>query len=251
MASEDWIRWGSPVPGVRPFGGPTGAGIFLSNGDDSYGSGAVTREAFALSGGVTIEAWMRGTFTGNHWEEALFGFLSDAPADSVIEPQWPFPRGIILVVNGRAGSVECHKGCGLPGALLPIPEPADEWHRYAIQVDPGPPGAEPDVTLLIDDQVVWRGTSPAFSTTDVVHGRVGGNMFFSVVEHGPVNIYRGTRYAPNGETMMRTAGEVDSVVLGGSAGGGGGSTSPPVLPERDPSQIPPPAPAKPLGRGRP
>lgn len=200
LDTATWVPFGVPAPSVQGFGGPDGAGIFLSNGDDSFGSGAVTREPFDLMGGLTMEVSVRGRFSGQHWENGQFGFVSAPPGTEDALDRWVNDDRILFVVVGVDSTLACAGRCDMPPNLLPIPEPEDGWHLYALQVEPLDGDLDNlEITLLVDGGVVWRSAVRTGLGQRFVHGMVEGNMFFSVVEHGPVRIYRGVRFSTTGD----------------------------------------------------
>ena len=190
LRSDRWILYGDPLPYTRPTGGPDGGGIFVSNGDESFASGIVSRRKYGLRAGITVEAWGRMPFTGKHYETfsiELWG--KPPPADSIDwRPSWD-PVFMGLQVNGqsrRAYAMTKQHGY----SRLPFPSDPGSWHRYALQLE-----ADGTVSLVVDSQLQWR--SPwqlPVLPDDSVHIGLGDRSLDSEIMHGPLRVYLGAKY---------------------------------------------------------
>lgn len=196
-----WIAVGEPRPSTRASGGPEGGAVFVSNGDDHYTSGVVSRQVF-LPGdeGLTVEAWGRVRFTGQHYQDWQLALVAEPPAAADRFTGLNTLRGVMMGLKGYdrslAVNIAGHASRRWPLADLPVrvEELDGEWRRYALQI--GPDGT---VTVVVGDgQVLWRRAgvvSPevleALGSSRVV---VGGAVHTAEMLHGPVTVYAGERY---------------------------------------------------------
>ncbi len=80
--SEDWAdsalsRWYRiGWPDSRVVATPDGRTVFLNNGDGSYGSGVVSRDAFGTAAGLAMEATVSSRAPRLQWQQARFALLS-------------------------------------------------------------------------------------------------------------------------------------------------------------------------------
>lgn len=192
LFQEDWRRprwmdrwrcFGDPLPAVTDNGGPGGA--FDNRGDENLWSGAVSSETFPLADGLTVEVWGRAAFTGEPFQSLEIGITDAAP---VLDPVFgPTPSGSVFTVDlsGTTGNVTSN----VDPAKVPLPEGMDDWHLYAVQVQPDGTAA-----LLVDGRVHvrYRLQTPLPSSGRVL---LAGRSLTTTVLHGPVTVYSGPRYA--------------------------------------------------------
>jgi DNA-binding SARP family transcriptional activator len=193
LRTEDWIVFGLPLPYARSSGGPEGGGIFVSNGDQSYTSGAVSRRSFPLAAGLTVEVWGRMPFSGRHYEDLKLDLLVDPlPSDST---DWASRHTQATILRFAVAGYRLSAGLQRPkvsGSLETAPYPAEPegWHRYALQIEP-----DGRVSLLYDGALKLHSAQrlPVDSITQV-HIGLAGASYNTEIMHGPVAVYRGTKY---------------------------------------------------------
>ena len=185
LRPERWILLGEPLPYTRPAGGPDGGGVFVSNGDENYASGVVSRRIFAMDDGLTLEAWGRMPFTGAHYEDYLLQLSSvGPPVDSV---EWLDRQTLaIIAFNGHNRLIRI--AAQGQQTELPFPDDVWIWRLYALQVD-----ADGTISLIVDGRLYWQSPVPV-DTEEPVHVGVLGTARTSEIAHGPVRVYRGSKY---------------------------------------------------------
>jgi len=190
LRSDRWILFGDPLPYTRPTGGPEGGGIFVSNGDESFPSGTVSRRKYPVHTGITVEVWGRMPFTGKHYETFSIDLWAlPPPADSI---DWP-PNGresfLQFLVNGQSHlAYTITKQHGY--SRLPFPPDPDGWRRYTLQLE-----ADGTVSVVLDGQLQWR--SPwqlPVRPDDSVQIGLGRNSLDTEIMHGPLRVYLGAKY---------------------------------------------------------
>lgn len=189
-----WVPVGDPRPYASREGGPDSAGIFRNNGDRNFMSGVFTRRSFSLGEGLTLEAWGRMPFDGNHWQSYTLRLLDPETARAHLNPEaaWasePLDQlRLAIDFNGfdTISKVSSEEG----DTELPWPAPTDEWRLYTVQV-------EPDGFLCVwyGGELVLRmpdvsGLTPA----DSVLVGIGGTSSNATVEHGRLRVYEGVKH---------------------------------------------------------
>lgn len=192
----DTARWtlvGSPRPEIVTGVGPVGEAALLSNGDDRWPSGVLSKVEYDLTAGLTIEFPIRVRYTGEHWQEVeaaltpLEGALvnGERSAASLIFNLWmsgpspTYPKPVI----------HCN---GLSARLEWSVEAAEaDWHQIALQVRPDGIGE-----CYLDGQHLgssrfrgWDGR-----TRNEAALFLGGRSYQTRIYHGPVVVTRGLRY---------------------------------------------------------
>jgi DNA-binding SARP family transcriptional activator len=191
ISDSVWQRFGEPVPFTSPDGGPTtGTGVFHNNGDQNYSSGVISRSAFALTEGLTLEVWGQAPFTGQHFEALGIGLTTDVPSGTDVSTWTPSNSmgaerpEILALIDGESQVVR------LDSENIPIPSDPGRWHRYGIQVSPGG-----DVVFLIDGQAQYRYTIDLPEDVNLqLHVVLFGSSLDNDILHGPVRLYEGERY---------------------------------------------------------
>lgn len=185
-----WRSVGEPVPYTRADGGPENGGVFINNGDDSYTSGVVSLRSFSAASGLTIEAWGRAPFTGEHWE--AWQLILRIDKNNVEHDPFAF-RLLDLNLNGH-DQTALLGGTGIPPFSVPFPASPEDWRLYALQVEPNG-----TVSVLYDGVLQWREPDliPA-EYLDELYVGIGGGSYGAEIMHGPVRIYEGLRYGVGG-----------------------------------------------------
>ena len=184
---EKWIPFGSPGPSVRTDGGPRGGGVFLSNGDRNYQSGAVSREAFSLVDGLTVEVWGSAPFQGVHYQDLTLALVERLrpPATMAMMPP-PFVAAVHA--HGQTGTLAVYA----PPLAFRVPLPADPgaWHLYGLQVS-----GDGQVAVFVDGSPVLHTELDLESlAADRIHVALAGNSVGREILHGTVRVFRGARY---------------------------------------------------------
>jgi hypothetical protein len=204
---EDWTRglrrerfivYGAPLPFTRPTGGPDGGGVFVNNGDDSFASGALTRSAYPLEGGLTAEVWGRLPFTGSHWQGFSIDLFSQPPPVDSLD--WRDGVGASRFANvdvhGRDGAVRVWQGLSKPISENTgyFPANPERWHVYALQVE-----TDGTLSFVQDGRLRWR-SARRMPLDSVPRAHVGLGYASKGVEilHGSLRIYLGTKYVIEG-----------------------------------------------------
>ncbi|MFW6193651.1 MAG: TolB family protein, partial [Gemmatimonadota bacterium] len=171
---------------------------FVSNGDENYGSGIVTRDPLELNEGVTLSFRASLPFDpGAPYQALKVGLRSAAsePADPAVR----LNPGDLLQVG--LSSTDRHvrvSGTGVRDSL-PAPPRPDRWHRYALQVSP-----DGRASLVRDDTLVWR-SGPGFVRVDEpVRLVLGGRSVGIETLVGPVRVHAGERWVLDLEEANRS-----------------------------------------------
>jgi hypothetical protein len=185
-----WRTFGDPPPQVRRTGGPDGAGVFLNRGDEFFASGAVTREAYALRGGLAVEVDGRMPFTGKLHQEFAVALFDREHPDSALA-SGTAPALVEFRVSGPAGDRAAEAWIATPErrVSLPVPDRPDRWHTYALQVL-----ADGGLELLVDGRLLWRSAEPVVRPADAVRIGLGYQSFETTIRHGRVRIYTPPRF---------------------------------------------------------
>lgn len=161
---------------------------FVSNGDENYGSGLVTREALELTGGVTLSFRASLPFDpGTPYQTFQVGLRSAAS-----EPDDPSVRlagGDLLQLGLSATDRYVHiTGTGVRDSLPELSRP-DLWHRYALQVAP-----DGRASLVRDDTLVWRSAPGFVSVEEPARLVLGGRSVGVETLVGPLRVHAGERW---------------------------------------------------------
>ncbi len=184
-----WVPFGDPLPYSRPDGGP-GGGVFVSNGDQNWPSGVVSRHAFPLGEGLTLESWGRAPFSGRIYEGLMLSLSSRLPPEEGHE-QWTPGRPIKFEINGPRRDVHLYVDTDVTDAFdLPFPADPAGWHRYALQIE-----SDGRLAYVFDGVVLWRSPLSVVDPGMEVHVAVFGSSLETEILHGPVSVYGGVRYA--------------------------------------------------------
>lgn len=199
---EDWTRglrpgrfivFGAPLPFTGASGGPEGGGVFVSNGDDAFTSGAVTREAYPLAGGLTVEVWGRMPFTGNHWEDFSISLFSRLPPGDSLD--WRDGKGLAQIagfqIHGHDGVVRVLDPSNrIVEATGCFPANPDRWSLYALQVE-----TDGALSIVQNGRLCWRSVQ-LLPLESVPRAHVGLGYASKDVEimHGKLRIYLGPKY---------------------------------------------------------
>ncbi|MDT8436323.1 MAG: BTAD domain-containing putative transcriptional regulator [Gemmatimonadota bacterium] len=201
LLAEDWAegidpaRWrafGHPAPSTLPGGGP-GGGRFRNDGDASGESGVLSAQRFPLAGGLTVEAYGRVPLTGARFQTFRLALAPDPfPEPGAEELGSVTPLVSLSLMTGRTGAPDVTAWLDIRDAPHGLPEPpgVDTWRRHALQLHPD--GA---VEWLIDGRRFASGrlTGPLPADAHVV---LAGRSVGTVIEHGPLRVWRGVRYFP-------------------------------------------------------
>lgn len=180
---------GDPEPGAeRP---PSAA--FVSNGDENYDSGAVTRRRFDLSSGLTVEFRARLPFSGRRYETLHLGLVEGAPVSGEPHVTLEGSRLEDLTVV-KLSRVDAEPRIWVRGAgheRLPPLETPGAWHRYALQVE-----ADGTVSWAVDGRIRWRSPEPLMADRpDYARVAVGGRSLHADLLVGPITVRRGVGWA--------------------------------------------------------
>lgn len=233
IAGGRWIVFGEPVAEVvRLGGGDRFPAAFLSNGDENYESGVVSRRSFSLEGGLTVEAWGRAPITRHFHQDFDLGLVAALPEEGA--PAWRGTGRVAHVMMNAYGYEAPYLRIHWAGRRdsLPAPDGVGEWHHWTLQVTPGG-----RLELLVDGRIRWRSrwTADPAELPDV-HLVVEGRSLGTRILHGPVTVWRGARYgrvagpaAPprrtgGGPGGLRGTHHVEPAVISPGEGSRGGPT---------------------------
>ncbi len=187
LREDRWLSGGSPLPYVRPSGGPGGGGVFVNHGDRHYESGAVTRRWFRTGDGLTVDVWGRiPEWGGIHriWSVVLL---------TAAEPL-PEPRPLVdafLSLRADLWRPRISLDAGGVWEEVPFVEPGTAWHRYTLQLRP-----DGTVDLLVDGRLVRRrqGFVAREAIPDSLRVGLGERSMEIEIQHGPLRVYEGLVY---------------------------------------------------------
>lgn len=185
-----WRPFGDPAPRVRRRGAPGEAGIFLNGGDAFFASGVISREAFPLAQGLTVEVTGRMPFTGMLHQEFGVALYHEDHADSLLATgDAPALAEFRILGGSSAGPARAWIATPERRDELPVPERSDTWRRYTLQVLPD--GA---VELIVDGRLYWRSPYRVATRAAAAHVGLGFQSFGTEIQHGAVRVYAGRRY---------------------------------------------------------
>lgn len=215
LLEEDWSdgvdegRWrpfGDPAPSVvsRPAEG-TGGGarrVLDPDGDANHLSGLVSRRAYPLDAGLTMELEVRVPLSDRIYEQVRAGFHPD----TTLPPAgWARTGTPILVEVGVRGD---RRRPRLRVGAEPVRPPAVDvtgpLRRHALQVEP-----DGRVSYALDGRLLWRSavSEVAAHVDRSALLRIAGQSLRTDVEVGTVRLWRGVRYTivPPPEREFRLA----------------------------------------------
>lgn len=168
---DKWISFGSPSPQV--LGSVEGrSGVFDNNGDGNCDSGVVSKDAFSLTNGFTLESdiFLRVTNPAGCWVDAFIGLTKDnSPA---VNSLCSVPKGILFRIYyaGDAcwqtpadkmrhayldGGFYTEGGAWESiGAYVSADAYIDSWHKLKVVV-----GEDRDVEFYVDDTQIYSSTN--------------------------------------------------------------------------------------------
>ena len=149
-----WNLYGSPSPQV--LGSAEGrSGVFDNNGDPNYDNGIVSKEAFSLPNGFTLESdiFMRITNPEIVWADAMFGLLRIEPAtESNVQHgllfRFSWDWDIHAQINGgfftESGTWEAFQQDVNDNEYM------NGWHKFKVAVD-----KDRSVKFYVDDSLIY------------------------------------------------------------------------------------------------
>ncbi len=180
-----WTVSGSPAPEVIATGGRDGGPYLVSNGDQNFSSGLISRRAFDLRDGITVELEAYAELSGLHFQGLELHLLSgrDTPGDERV-----FVHQIAgFKLNGRDRAIHLLG----PGQAVwrDIDFPTTTWRNYTLQID-----ATGLTVVLVDGRaILTRRLDPA-TLPPAAYIAVGGRSLNGDIRHGAVTVYEGVRY---------------------------------------------------------
>jgi DNA-binding SARP family transcriptional activator len=185
-----WRTFGDPPPLVRPAGGRDGAGVFLNRGDAFFASGAVTRDAYTLRDGLSVEVDGRMRFTGKLHQEFAVALYDREHPDSTLA-SGAAPALVEFRVSGPSGDRAADAWIATPDrrVSLPLPTRPGAWHRFALQVL-----ADGGLELIVDGRMLWRSDTPPARRPDAVWIGLGSQSYGTEIAHGRLRIDAPPRY---------------------------------------------------------
>jgi hypothetical protein len=190
---QSWIRYGKPLPKVAT--GPDGIAAFLSNGDGSFSSGALTRSPFNASRGLSVEGTLSTPLTRSQWQIVGVGLrqISDSIPFSQAAghngvPAFP-PLSELCDLSYPIERTRSSVGFGA-GAALHFDLPSADWisgrwHSYRIQLFP-----DGRCGLALDGKPValLRAANKPRGSVRLI---VGGNSVGAQMLIGPLQVHEG------------------------------------------------------------
>lgn len=219
LREDRWAVFGDPRPAVKrlrspsnsagPFGeaaspraeerardastGPPAlSSAFVSNGDENYDNGVVSRRRFDLTEGLTVTFQANLPFSGQRYESAMVGLVEALP--SADRPRVTLGDGslrdLAVVKLSRADADDRVWVRGAGESRLPMLDDPSAWHRYALQIEP-----DGTVSWIVDGRFRWRSSEPLLADRpDSAHVVLGGRSLHADLLVGPVTVRRGVRW---------------------------------------------------------
>lgn len=218
---EDWrrgirpARWsvqGEPRPYTRPEGGPDGGGIFINNGDENYLSGLISRDAFPVRNGISVECWGRLPYTGQDYQTFIVGLYDESGRNvaAPLDQGSPFVR---LDFTGPSAWHDILATLGTVDGNVPVdpPEEPQRWHLYTLQIAP-----DGTVSYLVDGQLRRRmATRLDLADDSRAYVGVGGRSLDTEIAHGTLHVYPAARYSlPEDDELAPSEGGLTTANLG-------------------------------------
>jgi hypothetical protein len=216
---DNWILFGSPLPQlVNTTGNPSPC--FDNNGDASYNSGAISKNTFDYSNGLTIETDMYVPANPNGcWMEGMFGIAKSTNIGSTTWPGalihyeyrysgslcWadtdPKDEGLLII------NILTEDGSGESYSIPNLNDYLNAWHRYKIEVH-----NDRRVSFYIDDSHIYtsiKSVSLDYNNMPLLLGSRSSS--YGKVYHDNVKVYCGVPSIINlsADPTSLTFGDVD------------------------------------------
>ncbi len=188
---DRWARFGMPEPMRKP--GESGGWIMLPNGDETFESGVASVQAYAVAGGLGIEALVRLPIARPKWQQFKLSL----------------GKGSRTEQDGVSSEAQCGLGIPLDEGSAYLDQIGFNawsgegrvtgsgwlrdggWHRLRIEILP-----DGSCAFAADDRPLWR--SPAVvAAGDSVRLLFSGHSVDAAIAVGRVDLWRGVR-APRG-----------------------------------------------------
>ena len=195
-----WITFGDPQPLVTQ--GPGMIRGFWNNGDGSYPSMAILREAFSAKAGLGVEIRLSTPLTKTVWQRArsiLVAGIDTAAFNGADQRKAPPFEGRVFQNCGATypaedGGPGQTRLAGMSGTsqVLELGPASDRlrsgaWWTLRIQIFP-----DGRCGLAVNDQVVWLSPEPIQLDGDF-RLRLGDESAGTKLLHGPLQIWTGVR----------------------------------------------------------
>lgn len=164
--------------------------VFVNNGDANYASGVVSRRAYPVDEGLSLEFQARLPLTEVMYQALKVGLARGIPERNA--PQWPEMKdGLLFVVGGGDRSHFRLHGDDGERVQIPAVPGVGGWHTYTLQVAP-----DGRVSLCVDGRMWWRSVEPAAPSlaNDDLHVLLAGRSVGTRLEVGRIQLWKGLRY---------------------------------------------------------
>lgn len=192
----DTTRWrfvGIPLPEIITGAGLSGGSALISNGDDRWPSGVLSRQEFELRHGLTIEFWLRLHYTGLHWQEVevMLAPQSHALIANERSPTFSVLRFTIMGPSPtyKDPVISCRSGDHGPLIVWSVEAAHRGWHHIVLQVRP-----DKQAECLLDGESLGAFPMPDLDTAPGVALFLGGRSNQTQIYYGPVVVTQGLRY---------------------------------------------------------
>ena len=159
----------------------------LSNGDDLWPSGVLSREEIEIREGLTLEAAAWFAFTGKHWQELEVALVPSGGA--IVEGERSLQARVAFwwVAGPSPEYGEPTYACGTgPDARLTssgwtLGEANGAWHRLVISIQP-----DWTVECHFDGKSLGTFQVPTSLRVPRVAVMLGGRTYQTTIYHGPL-----------------------------------------------------------------
>lgn len=190
LVPERWRAFGDPEPDTRASGGPAGSGVLGRAAHAVSWGGVLTREAFQLDQGLTVEMEARLPFTGRLHQEFVVSLYADEPSDSVLAAGTAGALAEFQIVGGSGvGPTQASVATRERRDEIPLPRGVSGWNTYAFQLLPS--GV---VELVVNGRLHWRSPSPVTEQPRSAYVGLGLESFQTEMRIGRVRIFLGPQY---------------------------------------------------------
>lgn len=157
LSNDTWISLGEPAPRVEPRSGRLASAGLAPMADREWDSGVLSRSAFRIASGLSLESWMRAPFTSAPVPSAsaAIALVAEEPPEALDSVAPQFLRLVSITWRGDVGRI----GYAVEQEIFTEPAAAlgaGDAHLFRFTIE-----SDGRVAFYADGKLRWRSTARA------------------------------------------------------------------------------------------